>query len=421
VLPLPSERQPGNAAIDYLRALLLLPSPSQDKGMAQRRQEQLDAWLTIPLDRLPLAQVESYIEPYTAALRALELGARRQYCQWQLEDHLRQEDMSILLEECGRYRHLLAIVRLRMRYHLARSDIQTAWRDWQTGWQFGRDVAQSPTLIRMLVGIALLSQMLDSTHDWIQLPQGFNLREALLTLPQPLFDPSFALDGEAAFIRSSLPQPMGLEDKVLPTTEALRQLQQSYRIITQKQPMGALFLATYAAQCGPAARAELLRLGQPRDFVERISDAQAVALRNSLYMRALWHSWRRLFHSSYIAGQTERQRLQQQIQKLQKSDDVVLRLLGLSMVSVARSELAFHQLQRRRAALLAIETLRLHAMQRKQLPESIDTLSDLPIDPATGRPFLYQRTSQGFRITVPSVTNNPQADLIYEFTIRQTQ
>lgn len=423
LLPSPAERRPGNAAVDYLRALVLLAQLSRDIANANKQQQQLDEWLSAPLERLPVLDIEMFLRPYADALRALETGARRKHCHWQLEEYLSPQNTSLLLEDTVHYRRIMALLRLRLRYHLARGDLDAAWRDWQTGWQFGRDVAQSPTLIRMLLGIALLSQMLDAAHDWMQVPSGFNLRDALAGLPRPLFDPMIALEGEAAFIRSSLPQPPELERDVLPAAEALRLLADSYRIINQGKPSAEQFIAAYAAQHGAAARIELVQLGRPREFVDRLSDAQAVALRNSLQMRTLWNSYARLFRIPYAAGESQRQHLQQQSLAIQKRDDVVLRLFGLSLPAVAKCERAFHRLDRRHAALLVVETLRLHAFQIGELPESLDTpgLPDIPVDPWTGKSFLFQRTPQGFRLSAPPVGGDEAAsgkNFVYDVTIR---
>ncbi|MCS7271544.1 MAG: hypothetical protein NZ703_10695, partial [Gemmataceae bacterium] len=419
-----NERRAGNAAVDYLRALTVLPQLPREAAEVEKRQRELDEWLTVPLARLPLKQVQARCEEYAAAVFALQTGARRRYCDWQLDEYLDPEQTAFLLESSANYRHLLHIVRLRLRSHLARGDLEAAWQDWQTGLQFSRDVAQSPTVIRMLTGIALQTQMLHVAHDWMQHPKCFNLYPAFISLPRPLFDPAIALEGEAAFIRRSLPQPPELEQKVLSPPEALRLLTVCYGSVSRTQSTGPLVgvaLAGYAAQQAPAARTELMQLGLDPKRVERLPDAQVVALRNVLLMRGLWNEVVQLFQLPYYRTQPVVLRLERKLTELTQRQDLVLTLYSQSVKSILKTYHAFHRLERLRALLQAVEAIRLYAFHHKGLlPENLEQITtvDVPQDPWTGKAFLYQRTANGFKLTaLPEPPDTPQSGSSWTYEV----
>jgi len=79
-------------------------------------------------------------------------------------------------------------------------------------------------------------------------------------------------------------------------------------------------------------------------------------------------------------------------------------MLGMLLPVGGRPRWSLARLDRRAAALQAVEALRAHAATHAgQLPESLDAVTDTPVphDPTTAKPFGYQRTPTGFTLTSP--------------------
>lgn len=63
------EKLPGNAALDYYRAALLFPEWPRDPKEGEKLHAKLDGWETMPIAVLPVAEVTSYLDPFSAGSR----------------------------------------------------------------------------------------------------------------------------------------------------------------------------------------------------------------------------------------------------------------------------------------------------------------------------------------------------------------
>jgi hypothetical protein len=405
-----SEQVRGNAALEYLRAIVLLPSPPRDPQEVQGRADKIDRWLSLPLEQLApeCDALQAHLRPYRPSLLALRHATGLATCDWQLEPFL-QGDVTPLLEELGKYRQLGQLLRLQFRLHLARGQAEEAWRTLQAHLRLGRDLAESPTLIRALTGIAILASAWDSIEEWLSRPAAPNLSLALSQLPSLWPQPWPMLEGEAQFIGLARPQWKEVFQGVLPPETARRHLLAMYAIL-QRDPAGPppfpeAQLLRLAAQQAPAARAELLQLGQPPQAVDEMPDAQALLLRNLLLLRQWWDSTVEAFRLPYHQAQARFAKLDQQVQqRIRRQDDVLLRVYALTLKSVWKTYHAFARTQRRIAALQTLEAIRWHAATHHgQLPERLAdiTVTPIPNDPYTGQPFLYRRTADGFILEAP--------------------
>jgi hypothetical protein len=405
-----SEQVRGNAALEYLRAIALLPSPPRDLQQARERADKIDRWLSLPLEQLApeCDALQAHLQPYRPSLLALRHATALATCDWQLEPFL-QGDVTPLLEEVGKYRQLGQLLRLQFRLHLARGQAEEAWRTLQAHLRLGRDIAESPTLIRALTGIAILASAWDSIEEWLSRPAAPNLALALSQLPSLWPQPWPMLEGEAQFIGLARPQWKEVFQGVLPPETARRHLLAMYAILQRDPasppPFPEAQLLRLAAQQAPAARAELLQLGQPGQTVDELPDAQALLLRNLLLLRQWWDSTVEAFRLPYHQAQARFAKLDQQVQqRIRRQDDVLLRVYALTLKSVWKTYHAFARTQRRIAALQTLEAIRWHAATHHgQLPERLAdiTVTPIPNDPYTGQPFLYRRTADGFILEAP--------------------
>src|ERR1700730_14691417 len=70
LLPTLAEQIPGNAAIDYERVL--------SRPFVRVDDKRVTGWMDLPLDRLPLKDVEAAVEQYGPLFAGLELASHRQ-------------------------------------------------------------------------------------------------------------------------------------------------------------------------------------------------------------------------------------------------------------------------------------------------------------------------------------------------------
>ena len=141
---LPDRRDliPGNAAIFYHRAIERLievryrQQLAAEKAKTSRKQlaadeESVQAWLTQPLATLPREAVRKHLERYANSLRETELGARREFCDWELQR--RDEGFRLMLFDMQETRDLSRLLVLKTRLEIAEGRIDSAIHWLQTG------------------------------------------------------------------------------------------------------------------------------------------------------------------------------------------------------------------------------------------------------------------------------------------------
>ena len=108
----------GNAAIFYHRAieLLLQQNSRYQRGnnnddLFHTDAKLLESWLYGPIASVPRDRVNRLLEASRGSLHEVELGARRQSCDWGLEQ--REEGVYLLVEEMQQMRALIRLVSLR--------------------------------------------------------------------------------------------------------------------------------------------------------------------------------------------------------------------------------------------------------------------------------------------------------------------
>jgi hypothetical protein len=407
-------RVPGNAAVDYQRAALLMPQWPRDAKDGQKRHEDIDRWLGASLDDFPTKEVEEFLKSFRHSFAALDRAARTERCDWQLGPFLSHEHMDLLLNESQKSRELVYYNSLRIRAHLAAGNFDAAIGDLQSGFRLAKDMAESPTTIRMLIGLALAAIATGGAEQWIGRPEAPNLYWALDTLPKPFIDPRPALEGEAAFVRGSLPAPEELMRGSLPAEDAERALGKMVCTIPGACPPPDGFLmglahrtavSEFAAKAAPGARAELLALGKTAAEVAALPDAQAVALRAALILRASWDDQIRIFRMPHPRAVEAIKKLKDRVAAAAVGGDQLLQRYTLDARALEKVYYSYIRTQRRLAGLQALEAVRLHlADNGGRVPAQLAdvTIVAVPDDPQTGKPFEYAATPGGFTLSAPA-------------------
>ena len=138
----------------------------KEKAPAYTDERLLETWLVGPLSSIPRDQAQRLLDDRRSALREVELGARRQSCDWEFDQ--RDEGVSILIREISEMRSLIRLVALRARVAVLEGRLDEAIHWIQTGFAMARHASQGPMLIQSLVGVSMSQRMCRPLEDLIQ-------------------------------------------------------------------------------------------------------------------------------------------------------------------------------------------------------------------------------------------------------------
>jgi hypothetical protein len=156
LLPNFREQVPGNAALSYHRASLLLTEARQgDSKKAVERDQQIDEMAAKPVKEIKIEELREYLQSYRNVLREVEMGAKRDKCDWDLERRADADGIGLLIPEIQKMRELARLLSLRCGLHIAEGKIAEAIQDVRTGFAMSRHIGDGPTLIQALVGFAI--------------------------------------------------------------------------------------------------------------------------------------------------------------------------------------------------------------------------------------------------------------------------
>lgn len=429
LLPELRDLKSGNAALLYYRAFA-------PEWQVQRHnpavKKALEKWLENSR-QMPPKDLEWL---HTAAvLKQLDLGARRSHVDWEMVDPLRQEGAFMLLGDIQGFRELMNLLAARARMETADGNFGRAILSLQTGYKLGRDVAEGPTLIQSLVGIAIASRMFEQTEEWIQAPGSPNLYWSLSELPSPFVSLQKPFQGEKIIVDNLLPgirenladhtakplsegQVRDILDKVIADWGLL---EGSSRGSTNPLVL-RLGLATLAARAYPEAKKLLLAQGRKKDDVESMSILQAYLLfevHNYDRMYDEMIKWVTFPYPDASKGMTEAVGKLRQA-RMRGSPGTLL--ASLLLPAAQNVQLASARTERRIAALRIVEAVRLYmAGHSGKFPTTLADIKDvpIPIDPITGGPFRYSIVGErAILFAPPPGIGGSQNTLYYELTRR---
>lgn len=421
LLPSFLDRRPGNAAVNYGRALSKEMTPTLDT----ERWEQIEKWRQTPLAELPKDKVREELRATMSEglFGMLEKGSQRETIDWQLP--VREENfITILLPELQHLRTFARLIALKARLEIAEGKLDEAIHTLQVGYAMARHVSQGPTLIHGLVGIAMSSLMSEQLETLVQQPGAPNLYWALAQLPDPLIDMRPGFETEWGMIYLSYPEFRDLKSKDLTPeqwTALLRKLGESLQswgnFSAGDSPVNRLMGTGMAMLIYPEAKRRLVERGHPAEKVHAMPIAQVVLL--DLFgsydeTRDDMFKW---FYVEYWQGREDLKRLERKIVEDRMGNIIA----GLLLPALDRARFAMAKGERTIAALRVVEGLRLYAAANEgRLPEKLaDVQVPLPIDPVTGNPFVYSKQGDTAILEgpIPPDMTRAQDGLRYEITM----
>lgn len=412
-LPPQIELKPGNAPIFYARAAMLRPDSPQAIAQAN---EKMNDWDELRASELPLDEVRGFVEGHRGLYRELDDAARRRDCDWQLEERMQAETIGLLLPELQNYRELARWLKLKAKLEIAEGRFDEAARTMQTGFAMAHHLANGPTLIHSLVGLAINAIFCNVAEDFIRQPGAPNLYWALATLPQPFTDLRGPLSGEMRFQEGLAPPLDRLEGGPLSNEEANLLLEGTFAKLQELgRDMGArgmvpqLGLAAYVAFSFTEAKESLLASGMTPEEIGAMPAAQVVLLssaRRFHQARDDYFKWTVLpYDEARVWMEQAEVQLKTWVSEAQQSGDIPLVMLSLVLPALHKVHESVTRIDRQIQILRVTEAIRMYAAANEgKLPQSLDEITRVPVpdDPLFGEPFRYERDGDKAMLIAPA-------------------
>jgi hypothetical protein len=429
LLPADRDQTDGNAAALYYRSWALLAENRE--FFKDLKEEHWYEWAEMPLEDLPLQEIEGKMALARHMFHEIELAARCRRCDWQLEG--RPEGFGLLLPEVQGFRSVGYTLAVRARFHIARGEWYEALRALRAGLGLARDLGRGPTYIHVLVGMAVGHVMCRQLEEWVQRPGAPNLYWALALLPRPYGDMRAAIREDRTALEQMFPMLKHLEDGPMSNAQVqaeLLRLQKRLDDFGLRRPSRAEQLAQAALISNAAAEAK--RALAAHGYDEKILDAmpvvQVVALKayreyRDAYDEAL--KW------AYVPGGFHHPAYREAAKKCEAAGrrldqyffHGLLRALDGIGIAIEKVQGSIDRLDRRLAALRCVEAVRLYAAARGRLPAALADVTEVPAptDPVSGKPFEYKVAANVATLAgpLPPGPKPPPGQLLtYEISLR---
>jgi hypothetical protein len=422
---------PGNAAIFYHRGVIIMSETfsslrAKEKARPGAFPDSVvmlasDTWLNCPLGEIPRDKARKYLEPFQNALQEVELGALRSSCDWEF-DQRPGEGTDLQLPELQEMRQLGRLMRLKVRLAILDGKTDEAMHWIETGLVMGRHASQGPLWIQALIGIGIDRLMTSCFEELIQASDGPSLYWALADRPRPFIDMRRSMEGERHLLERELPELNDL-DRGAWSLDQARQFADTlqrklFDLASGRAIPGTYFalpiglsdlfrrmrIAVMAAKIYPEARRALIARGRPEAQVGAMPVIQVAALYSlEEYQRIRdgSYKWTNVpYWQSY--NQIDRAILSPGDEKLANPLFALFLMLTPPLNSVRLQAIL---LERQLDAMQCIEAIRLYANDHEgKLPNSLEAITDapVPLDPATGKSFLYQVNGDSAILSAPA-------------------
>ncbi len=383
LLPQIEELKPGNAAQNYLKCFMEQHYFFFSKEAVVSR----DRYESMPLLELATEKLGAY---GSNALRQADWAARMESVDWQSLSSIQSGGLEGPPGELGPIQVLAKALHVRFRGEVARRNFDDGVRTAKTMFALSRHLGEHPTEVANLVGLWVAHLSLNTLGEMVQQPKCPNLYWALTELPSPLIDLRKGIQGERAMVATEM------------------------RVIRDDAPMTDVETEAFVSRLSGVISFAREQSGQPPRSVRAAlksaaKDENAVAAGR-----------RRLVEHGCAPGTVKQFPVMQVILLEQKHQyeierDERLKLLSVpvwqmaspaevsrpkSAASLPFSELLPNiekvraeeaELERQLALLRIVEAVRLYAAEHDGKPPGAagDFTVPLPIDPVTGKPFVY--------------------------------
>lgn len=357
-----------------------------------------------------------------ATLRMADRAARLDKPDWQILLKVKTDGVNLLLPDVQKIRSLAAGLKDRFRDEVAQNRLDDALVTAKTMFAMSRHMGEHPTLIGDLVGIAVAFVAIGPLEEMLERPGCPNLYWALTNLPNPLVPLDRGMEGERVLIQAEFRDlndsaPMGPDQikKVVANIDLLRQLEPK----ADKADRGTRAWLDARVRDGAllaAARRRLVGVGLSEDRLRQFPAEQVLLLDERREFEVRRDEVMKLM--TLPAWQIE-ERLARA--KSVKEAPALFEFLLPALNKVRRAQ---GRLEQRIGLLRHVEGVRLYAAEHGgAVPPSLAEIPvPLPVDPFTGKPFIYAPDGSTAVIRgtpPPGEEQSPAYNVRYEITVRK--
>jgi hypothetical protein len=413
LLPELKEMNPGNPIQNYLKCFAEQRNFFYNKETCERREK----LLAMSLKELPARDLEDYGK---ISLRQADWAARLDKPDWQILLKLRTDGFGLLLPDVQMMRDLANPLKVRFRAEVALHRYDDAVRTAKTMFALARHTAENPTLICGLVGIAIANVAIGPLEEMLEQPGCPNFYWALTNLPSPFISLDLGLQGERMMMRAEL---RDLDDSAPMSEDQLKKLVAHLDKLVNdnnrtKKEIARTWLDARVKDKDfvSATRRRLVEAGYPEEHIQRFPAEQVVLLNDYRELEVYRDDFMKL--ANLPPWQAEAQGIGGPYERSEE------RLLAnVLLPALQKVHRAHGRLDQRIALLRHVEALRLYAADHNgQLPATLAEVPvPLPVDPFTGKPFLYklEGATAHLRGSPPPGEKHAAFNIHYEVTIRK--
>lgn len=422
LLPRQLDKKTGNAALLYCTAAALCPN-----GDPEELRDKIDQWKDMAVEELPRDEVEKALSSFSSSFHHVALAAYRSDCHWEMP---LEDGFSMHLPNLSTFRYIARAMGLEIRLKIADGQTDQAMEKLQHCVQMGRNIAEGPTLVQNLVGVAIVAMSLREAEGLIQRPDSPNLYWALTTLPDPMIDMYWALEYERDMLFIEFPRLRGLEDEVLTPAQAsaivsdfMKKMQSWDGPVSDVFFEGVLPLGWVMMHYSDAKQF-LADKGFSQQRIEAMPAAQAVLIYQKQEYLAMMDQVFKWFALPYHLSRPHLEEGEKMFGTHHRDKGLKTNLLS-SVLFPAVYRVAFirTRLDRHIALLRTVEAIRMFAADHSgRLPGSLGQITSVPIpsDPVTGEDFIYRRVNaRNARLEAPVSPAESGRRPVYELTLRR--
>ncbi len=435
-----------NAAIYYLKAMGFLEQGQGVKYLIELKEkwEKEDCgsgkadevprpycWMSMPLEKLPLEEIKEFLSWYGCQPRYLREAVRCRHCDFGHRPKETENPVSILLPEIQSLRELVRVQVIRARVALAERRYDDAIEIIRQSYMLAKHLGQGQDfVVSNLIGIAIAGITWDATKDLIQQPDSPNLYWAIASMPKPLVDMRRSLGFESNLIYLQLPFFKEVDETPRPA-EYWNELRarnfgrdawglDTFGIwrFSDNPSRNEVATTAYVIAAYPGARKYLIeRCGMSETQVESYPALQLVALATTRVWDELTDDCRKWSYLPFWQAVKKQREMEDKMRKQLPQIGPVAILPLLLIPAISSSQQALVRSEQELALLQTVEAIRHYGSKHdSKLPASLDDLDlPAPIDPATGKPFIYEVDGEQATLKTSHKLNRAVRHLILRF------
>ena len=420
LLPRYLDQKTGNAALLYYSAAALCPD-----GDIKDIHEKISDWRDLPVDQLDRKEVDEALLSFSNCFHHIELAAQRTHCQWELP---LEDGITMQLPHLLTFRRMIFAMQLQIRLKIADGQTDQALEMLQQGLYMGRSIAQGPTVVQDLVGIAITAVLLKEAEGLMQIPDSPNLYWALTALPNPKIYMYSSLENEREMLFVEFPQLRNLENEVLVPAQVSAIISDFMNKIQAlgggmgDVPFKGLLPVGWVMIHYSDAKEFLARKGYSQERIEALPAAQAVLIYQKQEYQEILDDLFKWFELPYSQAQPHLQKAEKRLGDHRYNKGIKANFFCSLVPALSRIAFLQARLDRNIALLRTVEAIRMFAADHSgQLPGSLTEITAVPIpaDPVTGKDFIYRLIdARNARLEAPVAPEESKRRPVYELTIK---